>query len=75
VVDAELEYDGRSAERIHAAAGPVAEGLRELRVRCGDASGADATDVWKANADVATKVVVIDRAGREARGGDVGGRS
>jgi hypothetical protein len=73
-VDAELEYDGRSAERIHAAGGPVAEGLRELRVRCGDASGADATDVWKADADVATKVVVIDRKEREARGGGVGGR-
>jgi hypothetical protein len=73
-VDAELEYDGRRAERIHAAGGSVAEGLRELRVWCGAASGADATDVWKAEADVATKVVVIDRKEREAGGGGVGGR-
>ncbi|MFL5956537.1 MAG: hypothetical protein ACJ756_03715, partial [Solirubrobacterales bacterium] len=73
-VDAELEHDGRRAERIHAAGGPVAEGLRELRVRCGAASGADATDVWKADPDVATKVVVIDRKEREAGGGGVGGR-
>jgi hypothetical protein len=74
VVDAELEYDGRRAEHVHAAGGPVADGLRELRVRGGDPSSADATDVWMADADVATKVVVIDRKEREGRGGGVGGR-
>src|SRR5215212_3455776 len=71
-VDAELEYDGRSPERVHAAGGPVAEGLRELRVRCGDASGAGAVDVWKADAAIATKVVVSDRKERGARRGGVG---
>jgi len=73
-VDVELDYDGRAPERVHAAGGPVRDGLRELRAWCGDASRVGDVDVWTAQDEVKAKVVVIDRKEREVPGGDVAGR-
>ena len=70
-VDAELDYDGRSPERLHAAGGPVRDGLHELRVWCGDARGAEDVEVWTAPEDAASKVVVIERKERKPLDGGV----